>query len=81
MQLETLALRQDARITTIDWSHMAMDEAQRLRSLGFEEGALVRIAHRGIFFGRDPLAVEIGRMTVAIRRSHARAMAVELVAA
>ena len=27
-------------------------------------------------FGRDPLAVRVGRMTVAIRRAHARAVRV-----
>ena len=41
-----------------------------------EEGARVAVAHRGIFAGRDPIALEIGRMTLAIRRSHARAMTV-----
>ncbi len=35
------------------------------------------MAHRGVFGGRDPLAVTIGRMTVALRRAHARAMEVE----
>lgn len=35
------------------------------------------LAYRGVFAGRDPLAVEIGRMTVALRRVHARAMTVE----
>ena len=29
--------------------------------------------------GGDPLAVTIGRMTVALRRSHARAMQVEAI--
>jgi ferrous iron transport protein A len=37
----------------------------------------VAIAHRGIFAGRDPIALSVGRMTVALRRSHARAMTVE----
>ena len=35
------------------------------------------LAYRGVFGGRDPLAVEVGRMTVALRRVHARAMQVE----
>jgi ferrous iron transport protein A len=30
-----------------------------------------------VFAGRDPLAITIGRMTVALRRVHARAMQVE----
>jgi ferrous iron transport protein A len=35
---------------------------------------MVSIRQRGIFFGRDPIALDIGRMTVAIRRVHARAI-------
>jgi ferrous iron transport protein A len=38
---------------------------------------MVRPAYRGIFGARDPIAIEIGRMTVALRRVHARAMQVE----
>ena len=37
--------------------------------MGIDEGARVAIAHRGIFAGRDPIAILIGRMTVAMRRS------------
>ena len=55
---------------------LAPEEAKRLRAMGIDEGARVAIAHRGIFAGRDPIAIMIGRMTVAIRRSHARAMTV-----
>jgi len=33
----------------------------------------VESLHRGPF-GRDPIAVRVGRMTVAIRRAHARAI-------
>ncbi|MCA1661507.1 MAG: ferrous iron transport protein A [Novosphingobium sp.] len=53
------------------------EEAQRLRALGLDLGAKVSLAYRGVFAGRDPLAVEIGRMTVALRRAHAKAMSVE----
>ena len=42
---------------------------------GFDEGVAVEPLHLGPF-GRDPLAVRVGRMTVAIRRSHARAVKV-----
>ena len=51
-------------------------EARRLRHFGFDEGVAVEPLHRGPF-GRDPLAVRVGRMTVAIRRAHARAMRVD----
>ena len=46
----------------------------------FDEGVAVEPLHLGPF-GRDPLAVRVGRMTVAIRRAHARAVQVILDAA
>ncbi len=42
---------------------------------GWMRARYSRLAHRGIFVGRDPIAVEIGRMTIALRRSHALASA------
>ncbi|MDD3798642.1 MAG: FeoA family protein [Novosphingobium sp.] len=77
MTLEELPIGKRARITAIDWSLLAPDEGQRLRALGLDEGARVAVAHRGVFSGRDPLAVMVGRMSVAIRRIHAQAMQVE----
>ena len=77
MTLEELPIGQRARIVAVDWSLVAPEEGKRLRALGLDEGARVAIAHRGVFAGRDPLVVMIGRMSVAIRRNHARAMQVE----
>ena len=77
MTLDLLPPRRRAEIVAIDWDVLAPEEAKRLRAMGIDEGARVAVAHRGIFAGRDPIAIEIGRMTVAIRRSHARAMKVE----
>jgi ferrous iron transport protein A len=77
MTLDLLPLGHKARIVAVDWAQLAEDEGQRLRALGIDAGARVSVAHRGIFVGSDPLAVEIGRMTVALRRNHARAMQVE----
>jgi len=77
MTLDRLPIGQFARIVAVDWSSLVEEEAQRLRALGLDEGAKVSVAHRGIFAGRDPLAITIGRMTVAVRRTHARAMHVE----
>jgi ferrous iron transport protein A len=76
MTLDLLPIGHSARIVAVDWPRLASEEAQRLRALGIDEGAEVAVAHRGVFGGRDPLAVTIGRMTVALRRSHARAMEV-----
>lgn len=80
MTLDQLPIGTPARIASVDWSALVAEEAQRLRALGLDEGARVTLAYRGVFMGRDPLAVEIGRMTVAIRRVHALAMTVEPIA-
>lgn len=80
MTLDLLPIGRTARIVAVDWSILAEEEGQRLRALGLDEGANVSVAHRGIFAGSDPLAVTIGRMTVALRRLHARAMEVETLA-
>jgi len=62
----------------VDWDSLVEEEAQRLRALGLDVGARVSVTHRGVFAGRDPLAITVGRMTVALRRVHARAMQVEV---
>lgn len=78
MTLDSLPIGQPARIAAVDWAVLAQEEAQRLRALGIDVGAKVAVAHRGIFAGSDPIALTIGRMTVALRRAHARAMQVEV---
>ena len=75
--LDLLPIGRRARIVAVDWSQLVEEEAQRLRALGLDEGARVAVSHRGVLGGRDPLAVMIGRMTVALRRVHAQAMRVE----
>lgn len=77
MTLDLLPVGQSARIVAVDWSQLVDEEARRLRALGFDQGARVAVSHRGVMGGHDPLAVMIGRMTVALRRIHARAMQVE----
>lgn len=77
MTLDELSTGKPARIAAVDWPALAGDEAKRLQALGFDAGAEIAIAHRGILLGRDPLAIRIGSMTVAVRRSHAKAIAVE----
>lgn len=47
----------------------------RLLEMGFEEGGDVEVAHEG-FLGRDPIAVRIHGMLVALRRREARAITV-----
>ncbi|WP_260927036.1 ferrous iron transport protein A [Novosphingobium sp. 9] len=77
MTLDLLPAGKTARIVAVNWSALVDEEARRLRALGIEEGARVSVAHRGILFGRDPIALTIGRMSIALRRAHAVAMEVE----
>ena len=77
MTLDILPADRTARIVAVDWASLAAEEAQRLQAMGIDTGARVAVAHRGIFGTRDPLAISVGRMTVALRRVHARAMQVE----
>jgi ferrous iron transport protein A len=77
MTLDLLPIGQRARIVAVDWSQLVDEEAQRLRALGIDEGARIAVSHRGVFGGRDPISIMIGRMTVALRRVHAQAMQVE----
>lgn len=76
MTLADLPFSQEATISAIDWSALSERDGRRLRELGFDEGVAVEPLHGGGFVARDPLAVRIGRMTVAIRRAHADAIEV-----
>ena len=73
--LDRLAVGTRASIASVDWGSLEDSEACRLRHFGFDEGVTVEPLHLGPF-GRDPIAVRVGRMTVAIRRRHAGAIQV-----
>jgi len=77
MTLDSLPIGLRAKIVAVDWPSLVAEEAQRLRALGLDEGASISVSHAGVFGGRDPIAVSIGRMTIALRRAHAAAMQVE----
>ncbi|WP_369026962.1 ferrous iron transport protein A [Qipengyuania sp. RANM35] len=77
MTLDSCEHEKSARIVSVDWDALASDEGKRLKALGVDEGAEIAVIHRGIFGTRDPLAIRIGRMTIALRRSHALAIEVE----
>ncbi len=49
---------------------------RRLLEMGFVEGARVEILHEGLI-GRDPIAVRLDDMRVALRRREARCVLVE----
>lgn len=78
MKLDALARAQTATIARIDWDALGERDARRMRELGFDEGVAIAALHTGGGFARDPIAVRIGRMTVAIRRAHAAAISVEV---
>ncbi|MET4683122.1 FeoA family protein [Brevundimonas faecalis] len=50
---------------------------RRLLELGFVEGARVELLHEGLF-GRDPIAVKVDDMRVALRRHEAASLTVRL---
>ncbi len=74
--LDLLTIGTKARVSTVDWAALEEGEARRLRHFGFDEGVTVEPLHLGPF-GRDPIAIRVGRMTVAIRRRHAGAIQVQ----
>ena len=47
----------------------------RLIELGFVEGARVEVLHEGLV-GRDPIAVRVDNITIAVRRREAMAIIV-----
>jgi len=53
----------------------AIELESRLIELGFVEGARVEVLHEGIV-GRDPIAVRIENVTIAVRRREAMAVMV-----
>lgn len=76
MRLDQLPFHKPATVTAVHWESLTPSEAKRLRNLGLDEGVKVEALHGGPI-GRDPLAVRIGRMTVAIRRAHAQTISVD----
>jgi ferrous iron transport protein A len=77
--IDRLKPGQHALIAAIDRDGLDPDTARRLMELGFDEGVDVVVLHRAPF-GGDPLAVRVGNMVVALRRSMAALIEVEPVA-
>jgi ferrous iron transport protein A len=53
----------------------AIELESRLIELGFVEGARVEVLHEGVV-GRDPIAVRVENVTIAVRRREAMAIIV-----
>ncbi len=77
MTLDGFDSGRTARIVSVDWAVLAEDEGKRLKALGVDQGAEVAVVHRGVFGTRDPLALRLGNMTIALRRTHACAIEIE----
>jgi len=56
---------------------LADDMIDRLREMGFSEGLNVEFLHQSLF-GKDPIVVRVGSMTVALRRREANLIRVKL---
>jgi len=50
---------------------------RRLLELGLVEGAKIELIHQGLF-GRDPIAVKVDDMRVALRRREAASLTMQL---
>ena len=60
--------------------HHQVEEVElerRLLELGLVEGATVELLHEGLF-GRDPMALKVDDMRVALRRKEAGSLTVDL---
>lgn len=81
--LESLgAMRPGTRGRIAHFDHLAIegsahDLADRLREIGFAENLEVEVLHQSPF-GRDPIAVRVGKMTVALRRKEANIVKVHV---
>lgn len=74
MRLDDLPLNTPATVTQIDRAALGESAARRLEAFGFVAGAEVEAIHAGI--AKGPLALRIGRMTIALRREQAAAVGV-----
>ena len=70
LRLDQLAYHRPATVVSVDWAALSEGEQRRLRNMGLDEGVRVEALHGGPF-GRDPIAVRIGRMTLAMRKAQA----------
>ncbi len=54
-----------------DHDNVESTAVEQLREMGFAEGLQVSILHQNPF-GKDPIAVRVGAMTIALRRREAK---------
>ncbi len=64
----------EGQVASIAAESLSDEEFRRLQSLGFLPGETVKKIHGGGFGKVDPLAIRIGRTTIALRRRYAVAV-------
>lgn len=64
-------------IVRVDGRELELE--RRLLELGFVEGARIELIHEGLV-GRDPIALRVDDMRVALRRREAASLTIELLA-
>lgn len=77
ISLDTLTPGTIAVVATLS-SGSNEEMVDRLREIGFAEGLTIELLHESPF-GKDPIAVRVGDMTVALRRAQARLIKVKIV--
>lgn len=78
MTLRELKRRQKARISGFRTENTELET--RLREIGFAEGDKVELMHVGLF-GRNPITVKLNGTLIAMRKTEAAAVSIELDAA
>jgi ferrous iron transport protein A len=72
-----VVLRVSCNVMGADGAIEQAELERRLLEIGFVEGARVELLHEG-FIGRDPIAVKLDDMRVALRRREARGIMLAL---
>ena len=70
-----IAVGRAASLSDTETDPFADELERRLLEIGFVEGADVEVLHEG-FIGRDPIAIRVDDMSVALRRREANAILV-----
>jgi ferrous iron transport protein A len=81
VRLDELRPGQRARVITmssnVNQASASTDLMERLLEMGFAEGSDIEMMHEGPF-GRDPMAVKVDGVIIALRRKEAATVAVEV---
>jgi len=75
--LDQLPLGALATVIAIDHAALGETAARRLQAMGLDIGAVVEPFQRGVLWGDDPIALRLGRMTIAMRKVQAAAVTIE----